>query len=446
MNNDDKTKKSDYNYEVSLYIIRGVLISVLVGTSVIASFKLGAKFGAIIAPSYPSYHFVFSIVWSLMVLLGIESVFGLTSSKVSTPGSNSKSTYFLLIVALGSSLYLSINNNQFVTGMIETTNFREYNEARRQKIKQDSINKNQAFHLIASAEKEEKELIDNDKTEADKLVKEAVRNVSKAWQNDYYNAPTYFRTCTTCPPNYKKWRDKVIAAEKKAKEIRNRNKGYAASIKSSLAPTLSYNVEQDSSLNIIYQNTLTINKQKEDQKDTTNNILLGILFCSAILSLLISYELKDHRTKNGHQVEEKVFVASIKYMIMIKNALSFSLSLATHLFVWIGTTIKERLNVQDVLGMISVQDTYGQLSVQTTQNGTDKKNSYPSDLRTDKASTHATVVSIPAKKTDNKKKKKEQSGTDRKCLVCETDISHKRSDAKFCSSKCRKEHHNFSLK
>jgi len=32
---------------------------------------------------------------------------------------------------------------------------------------------------------------------------------------------------------------------------------------------------------------------------------------------------------------------------------------------------------------------------------------------------------------------------ERLCQNCETDISHKRSDAKFCSDSCRLEHHNF---
>ena len=44
-----------------------------------------------------------------------------------------------------------------------------------------------------------------------------------------------------------------------------------------------------------------------------------------------------------------------------------------------------------------------------------------------------------AHKTDN--------GTDKRlCMNCETGIDYKRSDAKFCGDKCRREYHSFKLK
>jgi protein-arginine kinase activator protein McsA len=270
----------------------------------------------------------------------------------------------------------------------------------------DSLFKTKAFKLLEKAGDEERQRIDEARREKTKLVQEAVASGSESWQQDYQlhknNPKAWFWVCTSCPRNYRQYRQRIKDAISKGDALIAQARGYQHNIQASLTHTLSYQLATDTMLAQVRNNILSLESERSRRASLINLILLTLTIGAGLLSLILTYVLREHRKENGQQVAENHVRPIMMLLDMVYGLVATFTDILFTLFAQPFHWLKAN-------GYLK---TY-----QITEN-------------------RFTVASYGSVDNTGKAEK-------RMCQSCKKDISHKRSDAKFCSDKCRMDYHNY---
>jgi len=144
-------------------------------------------------------------------------------------------------------------------------------------------------------------------------------------------------------------------------------------------------------------------KERKTAQKRLNIVLLVMTLMFGGLSVGLTIVLRDHRKRHGHQVPDN----NVRLAMIILD-------------------MSNRLGemITDVVYTIVLQP-FNYL----------KRKRWIKSYQVTEKRYNATVVTGNNANGENKE--------ERICQQCQTDISHKRSDAKFCSDSCRMKFHNF---
>lgn len=427
MNFQSKTQESAYYQEWAYVQGRTFLLFLLALGSLLVTFRIGEYLGSLLFPDTPKLVFVIKAGFVLLGYLGIDWVLATALSSASHisdsdvviidedtgkatqagPSSRKRSVWVFAIAALLSTVGLSLVSNLFVsTEMAGRSHLLTYNGQVEQAISNDSLFKSKAFQLLEKAGDEERQRIDEARREKIKLVQAAVASGSESWQQDYElhknNPKAWFWVCTSCPRSYRQYRQRIKDAMSTGDALIAQARGYQNNLQASLTPTLSYQLAADTMLTQVRNNVLSLESERSRRASLINLILLTLTIGAGLLSLILTYVLREHRKENGQQVAEN-HVRPIMMLIDI--------------IYGIVTTLT------DILFTLFAQPFHWL-----------KANGYLKTYEiTENRFTVASNGSVGNTRTSGK----------RFCQSCQTDISHKRSDAKFCSDKCRMDYHNY---
>ena len=271
---------------------------------------------------------------------------------------------------------------------------------------------------MEDAPKIQNKLVTDALVQRGRLITKAVKIGSASWQRDYARDKNnrdkgFFWKCRRCPENYKAYRYEILAAEEEGEKLVLAARNHQSSVQASLSPTLSYQLGSDSLLLAVKTNTEKLEAERKGRKNQINLILLCMTLGCSILSLILTYVLREHRRKYGQQVIEnnvRLFMLAFDVVTRLGNGcMDILYTLIVQPFTFMqgkGWIKRYRLSASRYTDIYTG-------SVETNPHGsvTDSKLSVGSGKR--------------------------------RCLNCRTDISHKRSDAKFCSDSCRMQYHNF---
>lgn len=226
-------------------------------------------------------------------------------------------------------------------------------------------------------------------------------------QRDYQlhknNPKAWFWTCKKCAKEYKAYRENIRAAILEGDKLIANAQGYSSTIQSALSPTLTYSVSQDTFLHTMKQNVVTLENERKTSQKRLNSILLVMTLMFGGLSVGLTIVLRDHRKRHGQQVPD----SNVRMTMII---LDLSSRLGEVIVDVIYTIVLQPFNYLKRKRWIK------------TYQLTDSR--YNATVGTEES----TIL---------------KANTIRICDECQTDISHKRSDARFCSDACRMQWHNF---
>ena len=415
--NSSKILENAYYQEWAFVYGRKFLLTILAIGSLLVTHKIGIYIGNLLFPDISTLQIIVQIAFIFLGYAGIDWVLAnalASASNVETDqdGTSRKTIWVFAIVALASTLLLSISSNFFISNeMAGTPKLDEFNNQVQKAMVQDSVLKMQAFNQLTNATKEQNTLVKEAKLEKARLIQKAVNGGSASWKNDYQlhknNPKAWFWVCTSCPKKYRNYRDNILAAIQEGDQLIYEAKNHKKFVQSSLSPTLSYELSKDSLLISVKENTIKLEEERKFREDQLNIILLVMTLDCAILALILTYVLKEHRKRYGQQVVEN----NVKMVMVIFDIFSRICNAFTDLLY---TLIVQPFNFLKSKGYIK---SYELASTRLTFTVTDKGNN----------------VSVNDMSTN----------VNRLCLNCSTDISDKRSDAKYCGDKCRMEYHNF---
>ena len=155
-------------------------------------------------------------------------------------------------------------------------------------------------------------------------------------------------------------------------------------------------MSNDSTLTIIKNNTLSLEEERKKREGQLNVVLMVLTIGTGILAFILTIVLRDHRLTYGQQVSENHV-----WLLMV-------------LFDMIGRLF---LTISDLIYTLFAQPF----------NYLKRKGWIKTYRLTDSHDSLETV----------------HVSEERVCLHCRADISHRRSDAKYCSDACRMEYHNY---
>ncbi|MFK7979287.1 MAG: hypothetical protein AB8G86_04860 [Saprospiraceae bacterium] len=414
--------ESAYYQEWAFVQGRKFLLSILALGSVLVTHKIGSYIGNLIFPNLFIPQLVIQILFVALGWASIDWVLAnalSSASNVDDVAGSKRPVWVFAIAALTSTLLLSISSNYFISGELAgKTHLTAFNSQVSRAMVQDSVLKSKAFNSLENATSDQNKLHTDALTEKDRLINQAVKKGSTSWKSDYKrhknNPNGFFWKCRRCPQSYKDYRQSILDATEAGDKLVHEAKNHKKFIQSSLSPTLSYNLSTDSLLLAVKDNTLKLEAERKDKEAQLNIILLVMTLSCGILALILTYVLKEHRKKYGQQVIEN----NVKLLMLIFDMVQrFGNGLADILY----TVTVQPFNYFQRKGWIKRYQLTDSRSNRYTDNYTNNPtfNGY-----------NATVTDKPL-------------SVERLCQNCQTDISHKRSDAKFCSDSCRLEHHNF---
>ena len=413
---------SAYYQEWAFVYGRKFLLTILALGSVLVTHKIGSYIGNLLFPNFFTPQLIIQL---LFVALGWASIDWVLANALSSASNvddvegSKRPIWVFAIVALTSTLLLSITSNYFISGELAgETYLDDFNLQVKQAMVQDSVLKSKAFTSLENATADQNKLLTEALAEKDRLVSQAVKNGSMSWQNDFKrdkNNPTaFFWKCRRCPQSYKNYRQAILDAIQAGDKLVYEAKNHKKFIQTSLSPTLSYNLSNDSLLLAVKDNTLKLEAERKGKEAQLNIILLVMTLGCGILALILTYVLKDHRKKYGQQVIEN----NVKLLMLIFDIIQrFGNGLADILY----TVTVQPFNFLQRKGIIKRYQLTDNRSNRLTSNSTGSP----------------TFNGRNGSVTDN------NLTVERLCLNCNTNIAHKRSDAKFCGDSCRLAYHNF---
>lgn len=415
--NSSKILENAYYQEWAFVYGRKFLLTILAIGSLLVTHKIGIYIGNLLFPDTSALQIIVQLAFIFLGYAGIDWVLAnalASASNVETDQDKAsrKTIWIFAIAALASTLLLSLSSNFFISNeMAGTPKLDEFNNQVQKAMVQDSILKMQAFTQLTNATKEQNTLVKEAKREKRRLIQKAVNNGSASWQSDYQlhknNFKAWFWVCTSCPKKYQNYRNNILAAIRDGDHLIYEAKNHKKFVQSSLSPTLSYQLSKDSLLISVKDNAIKLEEERKFREDQLNIILLVLTLGCAILALILTYVLKEHRKRYGQQVIEN----NVKMVMVIFDIFNRLGNAFTDLFY---TVIVQPFNFLKSKGYIkSYELVSNRLTISVTDNGTN-------------ATVNKTSISV-----------------NRLCLNCSTDISDKRSDAKYCGDKCRMEYHNF---
>ncbi len=438
------TQNNTYYQEWGYLKGRQFLLTILAIGSILTMFRLGTFVGSLISPNTNTI-FTFQLTFVFLGYLGIDWVLANalagystlnegetividndTGKRVSQQNPAQRLLWKFALTALFTTLVLSIVSNLFISSeMAGESELKIYNQQLIGAIKSDSTLKMKAFSTIENAGQQQAEMITQAQANKKAYIAKAITEGSASWQADYQkhknNPRGWFWTCKDCPSGYKNYRDNIkVAIERGDQEIAAAQ-NYLTSIQNSLAPTLSYQLSQDSTLHLLSRNVETLEQERKWRQRIINYILLVVTLGSGLLALVLSTVIREHRLAYGQQVEEN-HVRLIMYLVDMLERLGTGLSdLIYTLTVQPSLWLKNRgyISEYQLIQKKPEESTHGKS--RTKRAATAKRKRAP------KAEKHASVSDT----------------SERVCETCHTDISHKRSDAKYCSDTCRWEANGF---
>ena len=429
-----------YNQEWAYVYGRKFLLFLLAIGSILVTFQIGGYVGGLLAPGHNATLLVMQGIFVLIGYAGIDWVLAnalasasTVSDKAQAPliliddetgeeihispaddqkGDSKRSVWIFAVLALITTIGLSLVSNTYIsTQMAGDSHLENFNDHVAQVMRRDSALKSRAFNALQSAEKDEQLRIQNARAERKRLIDVAVATGSSSWQNDYYrhkdNPKAWFWTCRACPNGYKRYRERIKTAMREGDQGIAEARGYVNTIQQTLAPTLSYQMAEDSILLFVQGNILTLEQERASRKTQLNIILMVLTIGSGLLAFILTLVLREHRKTHTQQVVED-HVRPIMIVMDMLNRLGSGFAdliytFTAHPFKWFKRN--------GMLKSYQIQDK----RLTATPHGS---------VRPDVSVKHI-----------------------RSCLNgCGTDISHKRSDAKFCSDACRMKYHNFVLR
>lgn len=302
------------------------------------------------------------------------------------------------VLALVATITISAFANYFVSSdLAGESQVLRINERMEELTKQDSITKLEAFNLIAQSDTIEQNRIKLAETDARELLAKAVGSGSISWQKDYYahknNPKAWFWTCQECAIEYQAYRDRIKKAIKTGEEQIAEAKGYGEVMRSTLSPTLSYQLSNDSSLVQYANNILYMEKERKAKGSKIFWLLTIFTVICGIVSFAITLMLREHRKYFGQHIVEDA-VTPIEYILdmITKIVVAFRDSIYTVF------SLPYRLLLSN--GWITAYQ----------------------------FETSSESINI-------NKGKMCQNG-------CGTNIEHMKANAKFCGDDCRNEYHN----
>jgi len=416
-----QTLLSAYYQEWAFVYGRKFLLSVLALGSILVTHMIGAHIGKLLFPTLPLLQLLTKIFFVAMGWAAIDWVLANALASASNvdeeegkDGENKKYSkrpvWVFALVALASTLALSLVSNYFISNQLAgKTHLSGFNQMVAKSMAQDSSLKSQAFAILQDAPKTQNKLITGALAEKGRLIAAAVNKGSESWKKDYQrgrnNSEAFFWKCRRCPQRYKDYRNGILAAIEEGDKIVSTARNHQSNLQASLSPTLSYQLSNDSLLLAVKKNTDQLEQERKERESQINTILLCMTLGCGILSLILTYVLREHRRKYGQQVIEN-------------NARMFMLIF--DVFSRLGNGLLD-------IGYTLIVQPFNWLQ----RKGWLKRYRLSPNRLTDKPETVTNIV------TDNDLTDK------RLCLNCSTDISHKRKGAKYCSDSCRMEHHNF---
>lgn len=312
-NNDTMSKQAARNQELAYIKGRQFVLTIAAVGSMLISFKIGEYTGELLFPYSPNMQFVIKNIFVLTIYLAIDwnLLNSLSSaSNISKNAGKKRPVWILSILTLATTLTLSIASNFFISSdMAGDSHLMAFNKEVSAKIKMDSTLKMEAFQVLKNASKEEQERINRAKANKVKRIKEAVNSTkSQSWKEDYYahkhNMKAWFWTCKECPRKYKQYRDRIkLAIETSDKDILEAS-SYVTKMQTTLSPTLSYQMQKDSTLSKVEANVLVLEAERKWRATIINVILLIMTIGCGLLAMAITVVLKNHREDNGQQIVE----------------------------------------------------------------------------------------------------------------------------------------------
>ncbi len=411
-----KVLVSAYYQEWAFVYGRKFLLSILALGSILITHKIGTYIADLLFPENPIFHFTVTVFFVGLGWAGIDWVLANALSSASSIDEEEdenaikakRPVWFFAIAALISTLLLSLSSNFFISSQLAgKSHLSDFNEQVKQTMAQDSVLKTQAFQSLEAASAEQSELVVAALAEKKRMVKEAVSKGTPSWRNDYkhgkHNPEGYFWRCTDCPSKYKQYRKSIELAIEEGDKLVNEAKGHKKFVQQSLSPTLTYQPANDSMLITVKANTIQLEQERKEREGNLNVVLLAMTLGCAILALIITYVLREHRKRYGQQVIENN-VKLIMFLVDISQR--FGNGIAAIIY----TLVVQPFNFLQRKGLVK---------------------------RYELAQHAFAIPQSNASVTAN------NTSVQRSCQNCQTDISHKRSDAKFCSDTCRMDYHNF---
>lgn len=424
-----KTQESAYYQEWAYVQGRTFLLFLLAIGSLLVTFRIGEYLGGLLFPGIPGLVFLTKGAFVFFGYMGIDWVLAtalssashITDSEVviidedtgaevqARPSSRKRSVWVFATAALLSTVGLSIVSNLFVsTEMAGQSHLLTYNGQIEQAMNHDSLFKMKAFTMLETAGEEERRQIAEARREKTRLVEAAVASGSASWQEDYQqhknNPRAWFWVCTSCPRAYRQYRQRIKDAITEGDALIAQAQGYQHNIQASLSPTLTYQLATDTMLAQVRSNILLLESERNRRASLINLILLTLTIGAGVLSLILTYVLREHRKENGQQVSEN-HVRPIMLVLDMGNRLASTVTdILFTVFAQPFHWLKEN-------GYIKTYQITENRFTDSSNGSVDKRNKHSSDKRI--------------------------------CRSCKKDISHKRSDAKYCSDKCRMDFHNY---
>lgn len=346
----------------------------------------------------------YAIDWGLKIILTDASATAAPPSSVKDISGNkievkAQKGIYLWRIAIFAALIttgISLTSNLFVSADLSGRSYLpEYVTILKQETRRDSVMKANAFALLSKAPEVQSQMIREANKEARQLLTEAINSGTPSWKRDYFthkdNRKAWFWTCTSCPSEYKSYRNRIITAIEEGKEIKAKAGGYTQDITATLSPTLSHDVASDSTVVKMEAATYQLEQERKSREKAINIVLMIMTIAGAILALILTWLLKKHREINGQLINDN----PARFLMVATDIFNRIRRLCSDILYSLTFHQHEKLLNRGTLISYTVEE----------QNAT--------------ASLHATVHNV------------------KRCQWCDKPLRGKRSDAKYCDDHCR---------
>ena len=179
--------------------------------------------------------------------------------------------------------------------------------------KQDSTNKQLAAATLFDLKKEEVKNISNLKKAAQQAEKNLINNfegkpISKSWKEDYRRGKTnprhYIWICKTCPRKYRRWRNAIQAVRSNLNQDLQSVGKTNNEIKKGLSTTLAYQMQADTTIKMLSNNTIQRANERERNSLIFTMILVLLTVAAAFGAYSSNNNIKRLRAEYGQMVEE----------------------------------------------------------------------------------------------------------------------------------------------
>lgn len=305
-------RQSSYNLEKAYVIGRNAQVTICALGSTLTTHNIGLQLAGML---FPGSQLAGLIIANLFVCFGwmaVDFVFLNALTGASEKTENRKHKRRLWAFAGASfivTLILSFISITFLSPRLSgPSHLNKYNAQVQSMMRQDSTMKMEAFSLIQAAGGEEQQRIAKAEARAKELLDAAVAAGSASWQSDYQaakNSPkNWFWTCRNCPREYRAYRDGIKDAKEQGDRLKEQAYGYAESVQASLAPTLAYQAQNDTTLSQFNANIIAMENERKAQIKSLNWVLAGLTLGCGALAFVLSGLLASHREEHGQLVKE----------------------------------------------------------------------------------------------------------------------------------------------